>query len=285
MSTTDATIRALGSRLDRGDHLRTTCPFCSATHENSFDIRRLEDKPHILTFVCWRGTCGQRGWILDKAGTSLILQPVRKDEPHRVSDPIPEHSPLPPRMYNLLKEKYAITQCTLNVQGCQYEPAHETLCMPWLSERGHQRGWVEKRFRRPDGVTKSYHLLCDRLDNHRLSYPALPQSYSYLPRDVICVLTEDLLSAYRVTQDGENTLGVALLGSALTDTDACQLGGLFDKIMVHTDYDVWPDAAVKIMDKLRVYTCVRATTNEQDIKDMGTEELQLHLEHIVRCFE
>ena len=254
-----------------GQNTRSVCPFCNATHEKSFDVKRDVQQPFKLWFNCYRGTCGVHGLVEDRAGARLILHGVNTQT--KPDKPIVEHRKAPPSFLSYLAETYHIPIDTWKYQGVRYEPEWRTLCMPWLNHNQEQIGWVEKRLNPPEAGRKSHHDLCVR-GQGRLAFPRIPASYHALG-GLRIVLVEDLVSAYRINElKLQHTYAVALLGAQISQDDAHLIGQLATHALVLLDYDQWPRGALRVMKALKPHVLqVRATTLSVDPKAADEEEL------------
>lgn len=272
-ASTESEIRRRVVDLGPGGKHRGVCPFCAAQHENSFEVRRGDDKPYIIFFRCYRGTCDAHGSIIDREGARLILS-----APDDVQEPDaewPTYKQIPREFLGILKEKYG--DLPLEEQGAQYDEERKGLCMPWLDYTGMQKGWVEKRFDPAFG--KSHHLLVHRSDKSRLAFPRLAHSYETVQARGIAVMVEDLLSAYRILDARSRGVllwhihPIALLGAQISTHDAALVGKLFDRALVLLDPDQFPKGTLRVMKAMRPFVNVRGTTLKADPKDTKTEEL------------
>ena len=277
-----ADIRAAMASIPPGEKIRIVCPFCAAAHEHSFEVRRMTEKTHLLRFQCWRGTCARTGYVVDTAGAGMVLSP---------SDTAAEVLPLTIRDHptqeflESIAGAYNMTTAYLQSQGVREGPG-AALCMPWRDADGQQVGWVEKRF--DHRYHKSHHELTDKRAP-RLGFPARAFSYWSAPEDMVCVLVESLVDAYRVNSYAvlvgahRELTAVALLGADISRVDALHLTLLFKRIMVCLDYDQWPKGAMRVMNRFKAMpVTVRATTLHDDPKDASDADLEELME---RCRE
>ncbi len=275
-----------------GGRARAFCPFCNATHEQSFSVMRGETMPHKLYFQCFRGSCGKRGMVEDNSGLRMILWSDQKDVPHQVSKQMPEYAELTQEQMNFLCDRFELTIETIATQGIRdraldASTTYASYAMPWLDEAGYQKGWVEKRFGAIGGH-KSHHDLCNRSVPGRLCFPRIDVSWHHAAEKYDCVLVEDIFSAYKVCQEGKEigVVGVALLGAQISAVDAAAIGELFTHVAVMLDHDQWPNGSLRVVDHIKPYVeQPLATTLLQDPKDTPWEELQAHLRYITECFE
>lgn len=279
----DVTIRQTMAGVPPGEKRRSVCPFCEAHHEKSFQMRRSTDRPHIIFFDCWRGTCAQTGYVVDSAGASMVLQPSAGGD-IEPSAPLSEHVHATEKFVKGVSDTYSIHPDYLFSQGVRYSPKGEALCMPWRNEHGDQIGWVEKRLDK--AWHKSHHELANR-NYGRVSFPRIDQSYHTMPARKVCVLVEGMLDAYRINDYaayvGAQVHAVALLGADLSKSDAMRIATLFVHIMVCLDPDQWPKGALRTMGRFKALPCkAAATTLTQDPKDAPDHELEALFE---RCRE
>jgi hypothetical protein len=270
----ESDIRWAMAGVQPGDKIRTVCPFCTAEHEKSFEVRRMTDKPYLLAFRCYRGSCDQHGYVVDKDGASMVLQQA---DLAPMATPLTQHDHPSDFYLQGVAQKYGIDVAFLRMQGVRYGDG-QALCMPWRDQHGRQVGWVEKRFDK--AWHKSHHDLCES-SGGRLAFPSIPQTYRAIGKTRVCILVEGLLDAYRVNNYallcGADVTAVALLGAALSKGDALQLGQLFRHVMVCLDPDMWPKGAMRLLDQFAgMFTMVRATTlhtDPKDAEDAALEEL------------
>jgi hypothetical protein len=264
-----------------GETRRIVCPFCSAKHEKSFAMTRGTAKPHLLLFRCYRGSCDQHGYVVDKEGAGMVLKAgERTDE---ATQPLAVHDHCTSMFMLAVAGRYNMSTEYLRAQGVRHG-CGDALCMPWRAEDGRQVGWVEKRFDK--AWHKSHHDLNDRTAP-RLAFPRIARSYSAMPPSAVCVLVESLVDAYRIneyaTLTGAELCAVALLGADLSGRDALRLSQLFRHIMVCLDPDQWPKGSMRVVDRFAgMPSLVRATTMSLDPKDVADWELE---ELFDRCRE
>ncbi len=280
MSQMDADVRAQMAHTMPGETVRSVCPFCEAVHEKSFAMTRGTEKPHLIMFRCFRGTCGASGYVVDKQGASMVL---RHEDAEPSIGQLVEHEYCTSDFLVDIAVKYNLSLDYLRKQGVRYGDGH-ALCMPWRDEYGRQIGWVEKRFDK--AWYKSHHDLADR-DAGRLAFPLIARSYHAVPSQTVCILVESLVDAYCVNEYanfiGEGVYSVALLGADLSGQDALRLVNMFKHIMVLLDPDQWPKGTQRVMERFRgMPVNVRGTTLTVDPKDANYAALESVFE---RCRE
>ena len=271
-----ASIRLLMDTVAPGDKIRIVCPFCSADHEKSFEVRRMTEKTHLLSFRCYRGTCDEHGYVVDREGASMVLQQSTAVD-NAYNKPLTQHGHCSESFLHSKALKFGIDVSYLEAQGVRHSKG-DALCMPWRDQTGAQIGWVEKRFN--PAWHKSHHDLCNRTHG-RIAFPSIPRSYLSLPDTATGILVEGLLDAYRVNcyayLTGANVYAVALLGASISKSDALTLSSLFNKLMVCLDPNMWPRGAISLMNSFKgMPVHMRATTmphDPKDAKDVDLEEL------------
>jgi hypothetical protein len=275
---TENYIRGLATHLAPGQSTKSICPFCEADHERSFDVRRRADRPHRLTFRCYRGKCAVSGSVLDRAGASMYLT-IDPEEPLNAGAPVAtQHPDLPgPMMTSRLQSRYNISWQMIRQHQLRQKD-DMTLCMPWLDETGGQRGWIEKRYA---GAYKSYTDCWDWSKVGRLAFPRIDQSYGTLKRNpqAFVVLVEDLLSAYRIARLADEEMihayPVALIGADVSTFDVARVDRLFSKGILCLDPDQWPIGTLRVLNRFKPYAIdLRGHTCPQDPKDMAEEPLR-----------
>ncbi len=280
MSQMDADVRAHMAHTMPGETVRSVCPFCEAVHEKSFAMTRGTEKPHLIMFRCFRGTCDANGYVVDKQGASMVLS--SEDIQPSIGELV-EHGYCTAKFLEDIGDKYNLSLDYLRKQGVRYGEGH-ALCMPWRDEYGRQIGWVEKRFDK--AWYKSHHDLVD-YSAGRLAFPLIARSYRAIPAHVVCILVESLVDAYCLNEyaavAGQDTCAVALLGADISGQDALRLANLFTRIMVLLDPDQWPKGTQRVIRRFDgMPVTVHGTTLSVDPKDAHDSALEAVFE---RCRE
>jgi hypothetical protein len=265
-------IRKLAANSQPGERVRGYCPFCHADDEKSFSVVRDKYKTHLLWFKCFRGKCGEQGRVVDEAGVYMVLHGAQVPEDQKLR-PMPQYGNCSHAFLQEVEKKYGIPPNYLLAQAVRYDPEYNGLVMPWLNEEGEQFGWVHKN----DGP-KSKHDNVQQNES-RLAFPLIGMAWKQLQHTNICVLVEDLLSAYRICYLAQQleipVVSVALNGAHINKPDVALISSLFDNVVVLLDYDQWPRGSMGVLSKFYPQNVRQiATTLHQDPKDAPEEELQ-----------
>lgn len=247
--------------LPVGGSMRTVCPVCRATHEQSFRIRRTENN---LLYKCWRMACGVKG----VAGS--FTREYR--EPSSVVAP-PKPRPLPYSTSRvggyeqaIVWYRYKITGESLERAGVRWAEEIESLVFPCYTIDGEHVGYATKRLARTNVFPKS--LL--------FWNTAPPRYFKVMERaphgDGTVYLVEDCLSALKLWQSGVSS--IALLGTKLDDITALEISKSYRKVVFCLDND----ATAKAVELSRKYNLlfdkVSILVPPADPKDMAPEDLE-----------
>lgn len=255
-----------GLSLEIGESIRTICPVCRATHENSFQVQR---DSLGLSYRCWRVSCGCSGKVWSNGRGAVT-------HTHTGSNKAPRPftlatTSLPSLVLDIVEEKYNLSKTTLDHSLVRWCEELESLVFPCYNLEGTRTGTVTKRLFKKDGAAKSL-----------LFWTESPPQYfvPYKQRIVLggggklgrVYVVEDCLSALRMFEEGDFT--VALLGTTLHSEVALSLSSGFRTLMVCLDPDAVEKAA-KIATECRLlFDEVRIVVPKKDPKDLSPEELR-----------
>lgn len=226
-----ADIQRLAALVGPGDSIRTTCPVCAATHEDSFLVRRDANDAHIVWYRCYRAKCGVGGRYHDIQGLTMSVTDRESGDFLALAN---ENVPRP--IMVSLAEQLAVPLGWLYTQDLRYDPIEDAVMYPWnnicenrITQVGYQsRGWSVK------------HLRNYRTAPNSLLYSVPKGPWSIGSR---VVFVENIWSAYKVCELGAR--GVALMGHAVGPNVASQLRsqGVTEAIFI-LDPDTWPKGII-----------------------------------------
>ena len=247
------------------------CPFCSATHEKKFSVKRVQDG---WLYNCFRAKCGAAGFVASNGGYSF--------EKPREELPKPNlHQPYPREEIDQLKE------LTYN----DYEFFWNT----WRVKPKENEVFVTKddayafRIRGIDGMFKGWHVRQPRwkgIECHRLGAPG-PKGLTYKDKESYnklaylgnkgadtLVIVEDYISAMKVAIN-RNLYVCALLGASMTPEAAQEIREWhFQEVIIWLDPDA-SSAAYKMLNKYGLYwNNPRVVTSPEDPKDLTWQQLK-----------
>lgn len=268
MTIQEDTVTLIGNKLAVGEQSEpTSCPFCNATHEEKFSVKRVEDG---FLYNCFRGKCGARGFVPAAGGYGYAV---------RNSAPVPErHKPydntqlkaLDSADYEFFRQTWGIRQNML---------AHNVFVSP--------QGEYVFRIRDSRDATKGWHVrqpVWKGVNAIRTGVAGKPKGMTYkdLPdtskaawfnreSNGPVVIVEDYLSAIKVRQAG--FASVCLFGTVLSnvDKDEIRQRGLVDGTVMWLDADA-QDSAYRNAQRHGVNLNMRVvcTTNDPKTLTEGT---------------
>lgn len=270
-------IRADIARMADSSNTRFECPFCAASHEQSFTVRREATR---IWFRCWRASCGVKGSIRGNGVLTLALDQEVPSDP-RVTD----YEEVPTELFRDLSHQYDISRGTLLRQGMRYDPHEPALCLPLnttdaygaLSQQGWQKRRTEEKYIRnecPKGMTY-------------LAFPRHPNIKFTKPFQAL-VLVENLLSAYKVEDVcySEGIHAAALLGHTLRKGVAeavshyvtyYRRGEGKGRVVLMLDPDTWPRGSIEALKQLQTFPIRAAACHLVDKPHSTSRESLLSL--------
>jgi len=235
---------------------RCDCPVCYG--KNTFTVTR--DYTTVL-YNCYKNSCGIRGTqhkFID-ASTIMELQRLQKrsSESHSEQDLCTYE--LPPYLTPYTEVQNPIDPMFLDRYGIKhndvmYDIRQDRVVFPVYTENNVL---VDAVGRSMTGRTPKW-----------LRYASSPMPFVHGAGDV-AVIVEDAISAYVIGEWKEReVVGIALLGTQLTDFHRTYINKWFDKLIVALD----PDARDKTIKIARELNC-RALNLSDDLKYKRTEDL------------
>lgn len=221
--------------LQNGDSKRTVCPFCNATHELSFRIRR--DDQGQTSGYCYRNSCNKSVY----AGRQSQGKATKKAfTPRTYKGTTSYLSELQKYMF---LEKYNIQTSTLKHEKVYWSEEDMRFIFPVYDKFGNTFGSIAKA---KDATKTPKWLTYFHSNTHRLHYPKgfhLRGNWFGVNRTLH--VTEDIISAWRINQMDEANPAIALLGTHMTAEQASELAVVTPKLTLVLDPDAI-DAAIKI---------------------------------------
>lgn len=247
MSTETAVSDRVRAYLDTGK-ARSVCPYCTASHEESFVVRQDSTNPALFWYQCYRAACGARGRFSDADGLRLS---AARDFASRTDDVNPFHNAPPPTEEQaLMFAKYGVSRETMVRAGVRWNSDHGELALPIYNRidgRNKLVGW-QTRIPPKDGkrIRTSYFV------------PQTVERYQYTlynPRALAArgvaervVVVENPLSALRIAQVAPDAVAVALLGHVLASRTAGHLRSQeLGDFLVLLDPDTWPGPVTAVL--------------------------------------
>ena len=235
---------------------RCDCPVCHG--KNTFTVTR--DYTTVL-YNCYKNSCGIRGTqkkFLD-AATIMELQKVQKDTSQSDSEQDLCTYELPPYLTPYKQVQHPIDPMFLSRYGINhndvmYDIRQDRVVFPVYTENNVL---VDAVGRSMTGRTPKW-----------LRYASSPMPYVHGVGEV-AVIVEDAISAYVIGEWKEReVVGIALLGTQLTDFHRRYITKWFDKLIVALD----PDAQDKTIKIARELNC-KALNLKDDLKYREPEDL------------
>lgn len=266
----DDEVRLMGLDLAVGEQGEPAlCPFCKATHERKFSVRRTTEG---ILYNCFRGKCGARGFIPIGGGYSLG---VHKETPYKkVKEPYDATKLRPCRFDD--DDFFLTTWGIKKLKGRVFVTPEDEYAFRITDEAGFTRGW---HIRQPKwkGVT------C-----HRYGQPSAPKGMTYKDSPEnrklawfvgkrsggALVLVEDYISAMKINQLGYNV--VCLFGTALGDKDRDRIRTSTvqpDEVVVWLDADA-TNEAYNMVNRYGVSLNMRVICTDRDPKDVSNDTIR-----------
>ena len=254
------------------------CPFCRATHEKKFSVKRTEEG---ILYNCFRASCtGSSGFIPNQSYYE------RRGEARREK---PKNKPFLGRLHDLEAIDVQFFKDTWDIDPKGFKLTdHEEYAFPILDPKRWEKGWIIRqpkwkgkvcpRAGRGGNVAKArtYKNKADsspiswNIPVHRVGDYTMP-TYHEQARHVI--LVEDVLSAWKITQTGW-AVGAALNGVHLGPKGRAEIKEVSPVIV-----SIWldPDATMTAYNLLAKhgleFNSCNVITAGADPKDLSKAEL------------
>lgn len=243
--------------LDEGQEYRGKCPECGGS--NTFTVSNQMGK---LLFNCYKASCEVSG----TESVSMSVESIEKimrgesaadnyEEELLNRFDLPEY--ITPIKQDSADVRNFMTKWNINPDDVFYDVRQDRVVFPVYTE---DNVLVDAVGRALDGRQPKW-----------LRYAASPVPYVY-GNGYIAVVVEDAISAYTVGSMFPTLVGVALLGTQLTDFHKWYLGHYWDQLYVALDPDA-RDKTLQMVHDLRIYVPDAMALNiEDDLKYMTEED-------------
>ena len=247
----------LQDAMDAGSD-REVCPRCDGgTHrERSLSIRPDRGGEGVVTFKCFRATCGWFAITLVDKNAVYDMKKVKQGRVYR--DPT---LPLDDTAVSSLIVDYGLDPAHFTRHGWRMTEDARTLVIPvwdaWGRERGH--------------ITRSLYETPKRVYTYKATAQPFLDWWFNPTNSAPVVVVEDVLSACRLYQLGYNA--VALLGTGMSRDDAQEIeqvrGGR--RLVLALDRDAF-DKAIKLKDRhAHILSIDTVLCLEEDIKNTADD--------------
>lgn len=228
-----------------GGSKRGVCPFCFASHEQSFVVRMDAQDHWKLWYQCYRAACGAHGLYSDSGGLTLS---TTKALPEVKTDSYADHPPITPYASERLA-KYQVSHSALVREGVRYDSDYEEALFPinnlYAGARKHV-GWQVRKLDRKAIRTNFFH------DPHYQYTVVNPVGAMNGP----ILVVENPLSAIRLAEATHwERCAIALLGHELSSATALQLQAWWRDYTLLLDPDTWPGPTTKVLRTLEGAGC------------------------------
>ena len=254
-------IKELGSDLSLEEHITTDCPFCGASHEKSFNIRRVAAG---YLYICHRATCGKSGFIGDTQPANTRRDNIQ-NKTRAFTGFLME---LPGNLYENMYALYQIPFSVVRHQGIRYAPDIDRIYIPIYDYRGYQIGEL---LRSVDKERKPKVLL----NKWALTPPCVHFPLMQPPADT-CVLVEDYLSAIKISLADPSIISCALLGTHISDEIISYLKQIgVSNVIIMLDGNVWRVITGHVSRLKGIFNCQGVYLDkDKDPKDLSLEQLK-----------
>ncbi len=251
-------ILELAIGLNDGEKMRDFCPFCKATHEKTFVVRR---NVFSIEYKCWRNKCGAHGKVITTS-TSEGLPPT-KLKVVKNSEILVE---IPEELIQYLRETYGFTKEEIDKNNLTYIPDSKRLCLPLYDLYGRKFGTVHRAV--PGSkykIPKTLNFIPDKDKRQDLHFPR--KSYGKIEE---LILVEDIFSAIKCSRIQPTA---ALLGTHISLERMEKLCKLTKKIVLVLDPDAIKESLAYSKKFSGLFDSIRVVQLSKDPKDSSMEEL------------
>lgn len=256
----ETTIKEAAIDLDVGETTKSVCPFCTASHEESFSITRIDEG---IVYNCFRATCASKGFISSHIGT--VYKSKQKSKKTFTPHPFEKSlEPLPEYIVQLLFKKYELTEEELHEQRIRYFRDEHRLFLPCYDSRSDDFGGITKTL--TEGVRRFKTINYFNRETSRLHYPL-----TRISRKPAIAVAEDILSSIKVSR---HVACVAALGHYLTLEQIKELRSQTDTLIIMLDNDVFHKAVKLRKDYGFYFRNFHVILLSKDPKDTPDEELK-----------
>jgi hypothetical protein len=254
--------------LGIGENTRITkCPECGVSGD--FSITRYDLG---LFYVCYRASCGVRGFISSASGAVNKPKKEKKSKLFKY-----ETTNLKEEHYNFFLHNYTLLSKVINLHGVSWCPTLQRLIFPCFTKEGYIWGYNARYYKKLDHTALKVHGKETKSILYQENTDTCTVSWS---RGVVThpiILVEDQTSAMKLSQD---VSAIALLGHEIPDTLWEQIRDR--EVIVALDADVSHKVGRILSANALKVQALRAITLEMDIKDMPHHKYRLFLDKVFK---
>lgn len=268
-NTVRSEIRLLATEYEIGEQSPLLlCPKCNGGQSNESSLT-LNRTPEGTAFICYRASCGIRGFIPAR-GTALLTQEQRRPK-ERACNPFPaDESPLPDAVIDVLLSKFpCLTEDTLSNEGVMFSMQRNRVLYPAFDCRGYRYAVQARAY--PE-VYKGEITRKAIMYFENRNVPVMHFPMAWRPEDYT-ILVEDQVSAMILCTSSLNS--VSLMGTSISPEDINHLNNLgVRKVIVALDNDAVQKGIKIAKDMVLDFDVSVPLYLDKDPKNMTPTEMQ-----------